>query len=244
MKPFLILQLRPEDEASDEEFKAFLKVANLKPDQVQRIRMEKEDIPEISLDDYSGVIVGGGPSNVSNADKNTQQKRFEGQLHNLLNKIIERDFPFLGACYGIGILADHLGGKVSTEKYSEGVGATTIELTDEALEDPLLQDLPKNFRAFGGHKESCQHLPPKATLLATSKNCPIQMIRVKKNIYATQFHPELDSQGIALRIRVYKNHGYFKPEEADKLIADAMEETVAVPELILQNFVTRYRALR
>lgn len=243
MKPFLILQLRPEDEASDGEFEAFLKVANLRFDQVHRVRMEKEDVPEISLDDYSGIIVGGGPSNVSNANKNSQQRRFEKQLHKLLDQVIKRDFPFLGACYGIGILADHLGGKVSTEKYSEGVGATSIELTDEAHEDPLLQDLPKNFRAFGGHKESCQHLPPMATLLATSKSCPIQMIRVKKNIYATQFHPELDSQGIALRIRVYRNHGYFKPEEADKLIADAMEETVAVPELILKNFATRYRTL-
>jgi GMP synthase (glutamine-hydrolysing) len=244
MKPFLILQLRPEDEASDGEFEAFLKIANLKPDQVHRVRMEKEDVPRVSLDDYSGVIVGGGPSNVSSTDKDSQQKRFEKQLHNLLGQVVERDFPFLGACYGIGILANHLGGVVSTEKYGEGVGATSIELTDEALDDPLMQNLPQNFRAFGGHKESCQNLPPKATLLAKSNNCPIQMIRVKKNIYATQFHPELDSHGIALRIRIYKNHGYFKPEEADKLIADAMEETIAVPELILQNFATRYKALK
>lgn len=244
MKPFLILQLRPEDEASDGEFESFLKVGGLGLDQVHRVRMEKEGVPEINLDEYSGVIVGGGPSNISNRDKDAAQVRFEGQLHKLLDKIIERDFPFLGACYGIGILAEHLGGNVSMEKYSEPVGAITINLSDEAANDPITKDLPKNFRAFAGHKEACQNLPPGATLLASSDACPIQMIRTRKNIYATQFHPELDSHGIALRIRVYKNHGYFKPEEADKLIAEARQETVAAPELIMQRFVTRYQALK
>ena len=38
-------------------------------------------------------------------------------------------------------------------------------------------------------------LPPTAVLLATSPRCPVQMFRVKQNLYATQFHPELDVRG-------------------------------------------------
>ena len=80
-----------------------------------------------------------------------------------------------------------------------------------------MKGLPNKFTAYGGHKEACQSLPPGAILLAESQDCPIQMIRMGKNIYGTQFHTELDKDGVILRIKVYKNHGYFSPEDAEKL---------------------------
>ncbi|HVI60666.1 MAG TPA: glutamine amidotransferase [Candidatus Saccharimonadales bacterium] len=244
-KPFLILQLRPEDEASDDELAAFMKFGGLKPSEVRRIRMEQQPMPDIDLADYAGVIIGGGPSNVSDdeAAKSPAQRRFESELRSLLTEVIERDFPLLGACYGLGILAIHLGGTVSKEKYSEEVGAITIKLTADAQNDPLTTGLPPSFRAFAGHKEACQDLPPGAALLAGSETCPIQMIRVKKNIYATQFHTELDQAGLALRINIYKDAGYFPPQDADKLIEAARAETVTVPEIMLRRFVERGRHL-
>lgn len=117
----------------------------------------------------------------------------------------------------------------------------TIDMTPHAKDDPVLQNLPGSFRAFGGHKESCQNVPPRAKLLAGSEMCPVQMIRVKQNIYATQFHPELDKQGLALRIEIYKHAGYFPPEDAQKLIDVARDEVVTVPMTILTRFVDRYR---
>lgn len=243
-KPFLILQLRPEDEASDDEYQAFLKFGGLKPNETQRIRIEKESIPSIDLANYSAVIVGGGPSNVSDAakKKSSDQLRFEAELHELLDNIIEADFPYLGACYGLGILADHLGGRVSKEKYSEPVGAVSINLTEDAKNDPLTRDLTPSFRAFAGHKEACQEVPPGAVLLAGSKTCPVQLIRYKQNMYATQFHTELDHVGLSLRINIYKDAGYFPPEDAETLIAANQGEHVTEPEKILRSFIDRYRA--
>ena len=46
-KPFLILQLRPETEASDDEFAAFLAKGGLEPGEVRRIRLDQEAIPGI-----------------------------------------------------------------------------------------------------------------------------------------------------------------------------------------------------
>lgn len=241
MKPFLLLQLRPENEASDEEYESIQKAGGLKPDQIHRVRMEQDGIPTVNLDDYSAVIVGGGPTCVSSAKKTYAEKKFEKQLLGLLRNIVEKDFPYLGACYGLGILAKFLGGKVSTEKYAEPVAAVTIKLTDAAKDDPILSDLPREFRAIGGHMESCQNLPPHSIHLAISDACPIHMIRVKKNIYATQFHSELDPEATAIRIRVYRHHGYFKPEEAEKLITEVMQETLTVPGMILERFVHRYK---
>ena len=79
--------------------------------------------------------------------------------------------------------------------------------------------MPAEFDAFVGHKEACRVLPPSAVLLATSAACPVQMFRVKQNLYATQFHPELDLPGLLTRVRVYQHAGYFPPEELDELIA-------------------------
>ena len=240
MKPFLLLQLRPEDEAAENEYAAFLKFSGLDSRRLKRARMEISGVPEVELDDYSGIIVGGGPSNVSDNDKNPEEVRFEPELYRLLERVDRYDFPFLGACYGIGLLASYLGGEVSTQKYGEGVGAVDIKLTEEGIKDPLLAGIDSSFRAFGGHKEACQGLPSDATLLASSSTCPIHMIRYKHNIYATQFHPELDADGLALRIKVYKHAGYFDPEEAHKLISNSSKENVEEPVKILHNFVQRY----
>jgi len=243
MKPFLILQHRSIDEASDDELHAFVKYGDLKNSEIRRVRMEQSGIPDIDLKDYSAIICGGGPSNVSDPEekKSPQQIRFESDLLKLYDEVFRMDFPFLGACYGIGSLVKYQGGDVSKKKYSEDVGSAIIYLNINADDDPLTQGLPKEFKAFIGHKESCQDLPENAILLASSKNCPYQMIRFKKNIYATQFHPELDNEGLALRIRIYKDHGYFEPHAAQALIKQIKNEMVSVPEMILRRFVERYR---
>ena len=242
MKPFLILQLRPIDVASDHEFEAFMKYGGLSKNQVRRVRMEKEGVPKIDLNEYSGIILGGGPSNVSDEEqiKQDYEKRFEMELNNLLEKVFNHDFPFLGVCYGIGALNKFKGGKVSKEKYSEAVGTAEIELTREALNDDLLKGLPNKFQAYCGHKEACQTLPGDAVLLASSDDCPIQMIKFRNNIYATQFHTELDLDGIILRTNVYKNHGYFSPEDAETLIKKTKKVEVTVPSKILHRFIQKY----
>lgn len=238
----MLLQLRPEDETADNEAASITKFGGLHEDDVHRVRLDREALPSLNLDDYSGIIIGGGPYNISDpeAKKPAEQQRFEAELFTLLDQITERDFPFFGACYGIGLLAKYQGGRVAKGQYAENVEALTINLTDEAQTDPLLKDLPVNFRAFAGHKEACQELPRDATLLASSANCPIHMLRLKRNIYATQFHPELDKESLALRIRFYRHAGYFPPEDAEKLIAASEKETVTVPKKILRRFVERY----
>ncbi len=243
MKKFLLLQIRPEDAASDNEYEAFMKFGGLTPEDVHRVRMEQYGIPRINLDEYSGIMQGGGPGNVSDPEEKKQnyQKQYEADLKRLLDEIIEKDFPYVGACYGIGALTNHIGGAVSKVNFTEPVGAVDITLTEAGKSDPLLAGIPKNFRAFVGHKEACQGLPDGATLLASSKTCPVQMIRIKNNIYGCQFHPELDTEGLIVRVNVYKNAGYFPPEEAEPLIEQVKHEEVVHPSKILKNFVDRYK---
>ncbi|MFE3187708.1 glutamine amidotransferase [Nocardia sp. NPDC059240] len=238
----LLLQLRPEQAASDQEYQAILDAGGLSAAEVTRVEMN-HGMPDIDLEDHWAVIVGGGPSNISYPEekKYDYQRVFEPKLKKLLIEVVRRDFPYLGACYGLSMLAEALGGRVSTERYGETAGATTIELTENAVKDTLLHGLPESFRAFVGHKESCQDVPPGAVLLARSEACPVQGIRVGEHVYATQFHPELDGHGLALRIEIYRHEGYFDPSEADSLTELGHRENITVPQEILRRFVARYR---
>jgi GMP synthase (glutamine-hydrolysing) len=242
MKPFLILQLRPEDEVADSEYQALLLHGGIDESNVHRVRLERDGVPKINLKEYSAVIVGGGPYCVSDDPKPPEQTNFESDLLKLIKTIVDQDFPYLGACYGLSILAQYLGGTVSKEKYAETIAATSIALTPEAALDPLTADIPSGFLAFGGHKESCQNVPPGAVLLGSSAGCPVHLIRVKQNIYGSQFHPELEKVGLALRINYYRHNGYFPPEDAESLIAAAEEIRITEPAKILQRFVARYKS--
>ena len=242
-KPVLILQLRPEDDTSDSEFEAFLRYGQLDETDTRRIRIETTGIPELSLEDYAAVIVGGSPFDISTplGQKSAIQLRIESGFRRLFDKIVARDFPFLGACSGCGLLGSYLDTPISN-RYAEPVGGARVTLTDDGRRDPLLAGFPERIDVLCGHKEACDELPAGAALLLTSEACPVQMFRVGENVYATQFHPEGDSEGIALRIQAYKHHGYFPPEQAEALIAAVNRQDTPYAREILRRFVERYTA--
>ena len=241
MRPFLLLQTRPEDVAADDEYAGFLRATGLAERELRRIRVEARPLPELDLDAHAGILLGGSPFNASDpsASKSDVQRRVEHDLARLLDGVVARDVPFLGACYGIGMLGTHQGGVVD-RTHGEPISAVRVTLTPEGRADPLLAGLPDDFDAFVGHKEACRVLPPSAVLLAGSAACPVQVFRVGRNVYATQFHPELDVAGLVTRIHVYRDAGYFPSAELDALVARVRTAVVTEPERVLTAFVARY----
>ena len=239
--PFLLLATRAEDEAADDEYAAMLRAGGLDEPQLHRVRLEAAPLPTLDLDRYSGIILGGGPFDSSDPDelKSPTQRRVESELRALLDELVARDFPFLGACYGVGTLGVHQDGAVD-RRYGEPIGAVPVTLTEAGLADPLLAGMPETFDAFVGHKEALCDVPPGAVLLASSPTCRVQMFRVRRNLYATQFHPELDVAGIVTRVRIYQHHGYFPPDELEELIGRLRAAVVTEPPRILASFVARY----
>lgn len=238
---FLFLGTRAGHAIADAEYEAICRYAGLPTSRVDRVRLEADEMPDVDLDLYAGVITGGSPFNSSDpaSEKSELQHRVELDMRRLLDVIVEQDKPFLGACYGVGTLGTHQGAIVD-RTYGEPPGTGHIELTDAGRDDPLCAGLPEKFDAFLGHKEAVRELPPHAVLLATSGPCPVQMFRVKKNLYATQFHPELDSAGLIERLQEYRHAGYFHPEELDHLTREALAARVVHPQTILRNFVEMY----
>jgi GMP synthase (glutamine-hydrolysing) len=245
VKPFLLLATRAEDAAADDEYAAFLTFSGLAERHLRRVRLEQaplaELVGEVRLTDWSGVVLGGSPFNWSDpeAAKSAAQLRVEADLLGLLDHVVVADFPFLGACYGVGSLGCHQGATVDRE-FGEPVGAVPITLTDEGRRDPVFGALPPTFEAFVGHKEAVRTLPDHAVRLAGSPTCPVQAFRVGQRVYATQFHPELDVAGLCTRIDVYRHAGYFPPDEADELKAAAHAHDVRHPPVVLRGFVERF----
>jgi GMP synthase (glutamine-hydrolysing) len=241
MKPLLFLGIRAQDVAADDEYAAVLRCAGLDEADVRRVRLEREELGPLDLDDWSGIVIGGGPWNVSDPEesKSPEQRRGEARLNALARQVVAADFPFLGACYGIGTLGT-LDGGVVDRTWSEPIGAVTISLTDEGVIDPLLGQLPAHFDAFLGHKEAVSRLPRDAVRLASSHTCPVQAFRIGANVYATQFHPELDVDSLVMRIETYRHFGYFEPDEGEELIRLARAAVVTEPPRILARFVELY----
>jgi GMP synthase (glutamine-hydrolysing) len=242
VKPFLLLSIRGERAAAENEYASFLRFSGLRADELALVNLAAEELTELDLEDWSGILLGGGPWNASDASesKTATQLRAERAISALLDEVVARDFPFLGACYGIGTVGLHQGGVVD-RSWPEPVGPLTVVLTPDGEVDPVFAGLPAEFAAYGGHKEAMVRLPPGAVQLATSAPCPVQAFRVGQNVYATQFHPELDLEGICTRIDVYKNAGYFDPSLADSVKETSRAVQVEHPMTILANFVRLHR---
>jgi GMP synthase (glutamine-hydrolysing) len=238
VKPFLMLAIRAEDVAADDEYAAILRCTGLEEGQLRRFRMEQRPLGHVDLDQWSGIILGGGPYQASDDEdaKSAAQRRVEAELTALLDDVVARDFPFLGACYGIGTLGRHQGAVVD-RTYREPISGIRISLTRAGQEDPLFGRAGSSFGAYVGHKEAISKLPAHAITLAYSDLCPVQAFRIGRRVYATQFHPELDLDGLATRVEVYKYAGYFEPDEADAVIAAARASGVTEVPNILQGFV-------
>ena len=241
MRPFLLLATRADDAAADNEYASFLDFAGLDERDLHRVRLEERPLGDVDPQDWSGIFLGGGPFNSSDPEesKSPVQRRVESDLRSLLDRVIEADFPFLGACYGIGTLGSHQGAVVD-RRYAEPIGSVQVTLTAQGRQDRLLGELPDTFDAFVGHKEAISRLPHHAALLAGSPTCPVQAFRIGEHVYATQFHPELDVHGLCTRIEVYKHAGYFEPHQADDLKAMAHRSKVTHPTTILRRFVQQY----
>jgi GMP synthase (glutamine-hydrolysing) len=241
VRPFLFLGTRAEDAAADNEYAAMLTGTGLAERDLRRVRLERDELGPVDLDAWSGVLLGGGPFNVSDppTDKSAVQRRVEAELADLAERVVATGAPFLGACYGIGVLGSIRGGVVD-RTYGEPVGCVEVGLTAEGRDDPLLADLPDSFDVFLGHKEAVRTLPEGAVRLAGSAGCPVQAFRIGPHAYATQFHPELDADGLALRVQTYREHGYFPPEQVHSLIELARRSVVTEPPKILAAFTERY----
>ena len=96
--------------------------------------------------------------------------------------------PIFGICYGAQMIAHQLGGKVIHADISE-YGKTDVDIIADSL---LLDRFSKHTEVFMSHTDRISEVPEGFVVTSKTDNCPIASYESKeRNIYATQFHPEV-----------------------------------------------------
>ncbi len=151
-----------------------------------------------------------------------------------LGELVNLGFPTFASCFGFQGLCVAMGTPVVADQRQAEVGTFEMACTTAAADDPLFGDLPARFNAQAGHKDSASGLPATGTLLARSKRCAVQAVRLGDGlVYATQFHPELSAEDNRLRFRRYLDlyQGVFGRERAHQIL-DEMSPSPEANDLL------------
>ena len=130
----------------------------------------------------------------------------------LLTQLLTYQIPILGICFGMQLMAAHLGGQVkAVSKREFGYAQTRARGHTPLLLDINDHTTPEGYgmlEVWMSHGDQVTMLPPGFRLMASTDSCPIAgMAMVEKNLYGLQFHPEVSHtrQGTAILKRFVQN---------------------------------------
>ena len=163
---------------------------------VDRVDVSDPGFSAIDLCQHDLLIMMGGPMGV--ADIGDSAMPWLAAEVALLRERLARGWPNLGVCLGMQLLAHAAGAKVAPMQ--DVTGARVREVGWGRLDfhgtDTITRGLPASIEVLHWHGDACE-LPAGATLLASTKVCPVQMFRVGRSV-GMQFHPEVDGPMAAL----------------------------------------------
>ncbi len=195
-----------------------VKGLNIDPKKVNIIRInEGEEIRDFR--NCNGVILTGSHYMV------TQNKGWSVKVEKWIPKLIQRNIPLLGICYGHQLIAKSLNGGVSYNKEGEKSGCIKISLTENSKNDPIFSKLPKKFFAYVSHSQSVISLPTDAVILARDSNDSIYTFKIGECAWGVQFHPEFDKNIMSEYLKKSINRSNNKNKKDSINIFTELKET-------------------
>ena len=126
-----------------------------------------------------GIILSGGPASVYEADA----PRLEAA-------VVDTPVPFLGICYGMGVLHQLAGAQmVRAERREFGAARLFVDDTRDLFAGFSSTD---SSQVWMSHGDKSERLPADWSVLAHSPNSPIAACRdASGRLFGVQFHPEV-----------------------------------------------------
>lgn len=138
------------------------------------------NVSSLNLDNYSSIILSGRRKN--NPKMNIINSK-------LVKHSLEGDKSLLGICYGAEILALTLGGTIK-KMISPRHGLYEIDITKN---NPLSNG---KIQGFESHSYMVSKIDSPFVQIASSNDCKFEIFQYdNKNIFGTQFHPEMSEDG-------------------------------------------------
>jgi GMP synthase (glutamine-hydrolysing) len=125
-----------------------------------------------------GIILSGGPASL-----------YESGAPDVDPAVLDLEYPVLGICYGMYVIAQHLGARSAGAHAREYGPATLIIDEHDALFDGLDG---RQHQVWMSHGDRIEAIPDALCAIAHSGNSPYAAVRTRdRHLRGIQFHPEV-----------------------------------------------------
>ena len=148
----------------------------------QDTRMVPNDTPvaELEAAGLDGLVLSGSGARIG----------LDGKLGNVGDYLDRLDIPVLGVCAGHQYMASHFGGKAAPGAMGAEFGEVEVRIQDP---DDILRDVPNPTVVWASHNDEVSVVPPDFKVLASSENCPVQVMRHRtRPLFGMSYHPEVE----------------------------------------------------
>ncbi len=125
-----------------------------------------------------GIILSGGPASL-----------YEAGAPDLAPEVLRVGCPVLGICYGMYVIAQHLGARSAGSRAREYGAATLVIDQPDALFEGIAA---REQLVWMSHGDRIEAIPPALEAIAHSGNSPYAAVRTRDGLLrGIQFHPEV-----------------------------------------------------
>ncbi|NNE09374.1 MAG: hypothetical protein HKN20_12505 [Gemmatimonadetes bacterium] len=216
---WILFQFRdPDDVMLEHEQACFLIHTGIAPEDLTFWNVLEDPPDAARIAEYDGYFMGGSGDYALSGKRHPGIELFIA----LVPRFVAWGKPMFGACFGLHLLIEGLGGAIGRIEDRLELGTYSMMLTEEGAADPVFGHLPGMFDAQMGHHDWVLEMPPdnSVVVVAGSESAPCHAIRVgNAPIYATQFHPELTEGELGYRLRIYDANYTEANADVDAIIA-------------------------
>lgn len=226
MKKILVVQFRTDQSKEHEQSCFHQEFPNIWED-FEFVDAIQNDLPTDLSPYYAIVFAGSGEFNypLGHGVGTWKEPVFE-----FTQKVIESGIYTLGICFGFQTIALQQGAKMVNDASMKEVGTYPVYLTEAGKQDELFEDMPTNFKAQFGHKDTAVDFPDHFIQLGGSEKVECNAFRLKDtHVWGVLYHPELNPDRMRYRVTLFPSY----VESGDPHdVFDALDESPASTQVL------------